>query len=91
MIIVDMILRSLMSNGMLGALANYLLNHRYTFRCTRAHLDASSKLILVALGTGILGTLLVYLEANLLGAHYLWVQIVGTFIVFLANFVLRQR
>jgi putative flippase GtrA len=73
-----------------GALVNYLLNRRYTFKSAKAHSDAGPKFFIIALGTGILNAVLVYLGAGLLGMHYLLVQIVATLIVFLSNFVLNN-
>lgn len=73
-----------------GALVNYLLNHRYTFQSAKAHSDAGPKFFLVALGTGILNAVLVYLGVDLLAMHYLIVQITATLIVFLSNFILNS-
>ncbi len=73
-----------------GALVNYLLNRRYTFKSAKAHLDAGPKFLMVAVATGILNAVLVYLGVELLGMHYLVVQIVATLIVFLSNFALNN-
>lgn len=73
-----------------GALANYLLNHRYTFKSTKRHFDAGPKFMSVALGSGVLNALLVFVGVDLLGVHYLLVQFVATFIVFLINFLLNS-
>jgi putative flippase GtrA len=76
--------------SVVGALANYLLNRRYTFKSSKPHLDAGPKFFTVALGTGLLNTLLVYLGVDLLDIHYLVVQIGATIVVFLANFLLNS-
>ena len=73
-----------------GALVNYLLNRRYTFRSAKTHADAGPKFVVVALATGMLNAVLVYLGVDLLGMHYLVVQIVATLIVFLSNFALNN-
>jgi putative flippase GtrA len=73
-----------------GALVNYLLNYRFTFKSGKAHLEAGPKFFLVALVTGLLNSLLVALGVEVLGVHYLPVQIVATLIVFLANFALNS-
>lgn len=73
-----------------GALVNYALNRRYTFRSVKAHLDAGPKFFLIALVTGILNSLLVYAGVSLMRANYLVVQIGATAVVFLANFVLNS-
>ena len=44
----------------------------------------------MAVGTGILNACLVYLGTNLLGMHYLLVQVGTTLIVFLVNFLLNS-
>ena len=73
-----------------GALVNYVLNRRYTFRSSKDHLDAGPKFVLIAIVTGIVNSLLVYAGVSLIGANYLLVQIGATFIVFLANFALNS-
>ena len=73
-----------------GALVNYVLNHRYTFRSSKAHLEAGPKFFLVAIFTGILNALLVYAGVSLMGANYLMVQIAATCVMFLANFALNS-
>jgi len=74
----------------IGALVNYVLNRRYTFRSVKSHLDAGPKFFLVAIVTGVLNSLLVYVGVGLMGANYLLVQVGATFIVFLANFALNS-
>ncbi len=73
-----------------GALVNYLLNHRFTFRSSKAHLDAGPKFFLIAVATGMINALLVYGGVNLLSVNYLLVQIGATVVVFLVNFVLNS-
>jgi putative flippase GtrA len=73
-----------------GALVNYFLNHRYTFKSEKAHLDAGPKFFLIALVTGALNALLVQLGVGILGIHYLPVQIAATLAVFLTNFALNS-
>lgn len=73
-----------------GALANYLLNHRYTFKSTKAHRDSGPKFALIAIGTGLLNTIIVHAGVDILGLNYLLVQVVATATVFLLNFVLNS-
>jgi len=75
---------------LIGALVNYTLNYRFTFKSSKAHMDSGPKFFLIALMTGILNALLVYLGVDLMGMHYLLVQIFATLIVFLSNFVLHS-
>jgi len=78
------------AGSLVGALANYTLNYHYTFKSSKAHSDTGPKFFLIALMTGILNALLVYLGVDLMGMHYLLVQIGATLIVFLFNFVLNN-
>lgn len=73
-----------------GALVNYVLNRRYTFDSRKPHRDAGPKFLTVAVGTGLLNAMLVYIGTDLLGLHYLLVQCIATLIVFLANFLLNS-
>ena len=75
---------------LVGALINYTLNYHYTFQSSKAHLDAGPKFFLVALATGLLNSLLIYVGAQVLALHYLLVQIVATLMIFLANFALNH-
>jgi len=75
---------------LIGALVNYTLNYRFTFKSSKPHMDSGPKFFLIALMTGTLNALLVYLGVNLMGMHYLLVQIFATLIVFLSNFVLHS-
>jgi putative flippase GtrA len=73
-----------------GAAVNYVLNHRYTFRSDKHHLDAGPKFFLVAIATGLLNALLVYAGVHGLGLGYLPIQVIATLVVFLANFALNS-
>jgi putative flippase GtrA len=73
-----------------GAVVNYVLNRRYTFGSSKAHLDAGPKFFLIAVATGLLNSLLVHVGVNLVGQNYLLVQIAATLVVFLANFALNS-
>jgi putative flippase GtrA len=73
-----------------GAVINYLLNHRFTFQSSKNHLDAGPKFFFIALVTAFLNGGLVHLGVQILGLNYLLVQIVATLAVFLANFVLNS-
>ena len=78
------------AGSLVGALVNYTLNYHFTFKSSKAHSDTGPKFFLIALITGILNALLVYLGVDLMGMHYLLVQIGATLIVFLFNFVLNS-
>lgn len=78
------------AGSLVGALVNYTLNYHYTFKSSKAHSDTVPKFFLIALMTGVLNALLVYLGVDIMDMHYLLVQIGATFIVFLSNFVLHS-
>ncbi len=73
-----------------GAAVNYVLNRRFTFRSTKAHLNAGSRFFLIALLTGLLNGWLLHLGVKCLGLNYLMVQVLATVTVFLANFILNS-
>ena len=75
---------------LVGAAINYILNYRYTFKSTKAHLDAFPKFLLIAIATGLLNTTLVYMGIHWAGLNYLLTQIVTTLFVFLVNFALNS-
>ncbi len=74
----------------LGAIVNYLLNHRYTFNSTKTHRDSGPKFALIAIATGLLNTFIVHAGVDSLGFNYLLVQVVATATVFILNFVLNS-
>lgn len=78
------------AGSLAGAWVNYTLNYHYTFKSSKAHSVTAPKFFLIALMTGTLNALLVYLGVDLMGIHYLLVQICATLIVFLTNFALNS-
>ena len=69
-----------------GALVNYCLNYRYTFRSSKPHLEAIVKFFSVAsLGLLINGLLMGLLTARLT-VYYLAAQVVATLTVLIWNF-----
>ena len=73
-----------------GALINYLLNHHYTFKSSKAHMDAGPKFFLIAVATGLVNSLMVHAGVHHLDQGYLPVQVITTLIVFSANFALNS-
>lgn len=74
------------AGALLGALVNYMLNRRYTFRSSRRHGEALPRFLAIA-GLGLLinfGLMLVMVEA--LHIHYLLAQVMATVLVLLWNF-----
>ncbi len=69
-----------------GALVNYLLNYRYTFRSRKPHREALSKFLAVAAVGFVLNGALMALGEQMLHLHYLLNQIVATGVVLLWTF-----
>jgi putative flippase GtrA len=70
----------------LSAIANYLLNYRYTFRSNRPHGPAAAKFGLLA-GTGLLINAAIMHWTVALGVHYLLAQVCATAVVLFWNFI----
>ncbi|MEQ1439402.1 GtrA family protein [Fontimonas sp. SYSU GA230001] len=75
---------------LLSALANYALNHRYTFRSTQAHRIALARFAVVS-GCGLLlNALIMYVGTELYSWHYLIAQVLATVCVLFWNFLGSQ-
>ena len=75
----------------LGALVNYVLNYRYTFRSARRHREALPRFLLVAAVGLALNTLLMAAFLNGLRLHYLAAQIGATLGVLVWNFLANRH
>jgi len=69
-----------------GALVNYMLNYRYTFRSDRRHREALPRFYLVAVAGFLINGLVMLVLAEKLGLQYLLAQVVATGIVLLWGF-----
>ena len=74
----------------LGAVVNYSLNYRFTFRSRLAHRQAAPRFALVAATGLVLNTLLMAFEVGPLGLHYLVAQTIATGTILCCNFVLSR-
>lgn len=74
------------AGALLGALINYSLNYRYTFRSTRQHREAVLRFAVVASVGLVLNTLFMWVGVELIGAHYLLSQVVTTGLVLIWSF-----
>lgn len=75
---------------LLSALANYALNHRYTFRSVQAHRVALFRFAVVS-GCGLLlNALIMYVGTELHSWHYLVAQVLATICVLFWNFLGSQ-
>lgn len=73
-----------------GALINYILNYRFTFRSNKPHHEALSKFLTVALLGAAVNTGLMYLLNQQLGLHYFLAQLLATGLVLVFNFLLNR-
>lgn len=72
---------------LLSALANYALNHRFTFSSTQLHRVAVVRFAIVS-GCGLLlNTAIMYVGTALHAWHYLVVQVLATVVVLFWNFL----
>lgn len=73
-----------------GALINYFLNYKYTFRSDKPHTEALIKFLVVAIiGAGI-NSLIMYVGTSFTGLNYIIIQFVATGLVLLWNFLLNK-
>lgn len=75
-----------MAGFVLGALVNYYLNHRITFRSDKRHGEAATKFLTVALVGFVLNSALMALETEIFHIHYLVAQVVTTLVVLIWTF-----
>lgn len=74
------------AGALLGAVINYSLNYRFTFKSNKRHRESIVKFAVVA-GVGtLLNTLFMWIGVDLLAAHYLLAQIVTTGLVLIWSF-----
>jgi len=75
---------------LLGALVNYQLNHRFTFRSTQQHRDALPKfLFVVAIGVLFTGALMAWATERL-NIHYLIAQLITTALLLIFTFAVNR-
>lgn len=73
-----------------GALINYSLNYRFTFRSQAAHGVSLLKFMLVALVGALVNLGTMWVGVNVLQMDYIIVQLVGTSLVLVLGFVLNR-
>lgn len=71
----------------LGALVNYLLNRRYTFRSEKRHSEALTKFLIIAALGLTLNSLLMLIFVEILNIYYLLAQVLSTGLVLVWNFL----
>lgn len=75
----------------LGAMVNYVLNYRYTFKSVQRYPVTLAKFFTTACAGLILNTLVMGLLTGLLGVHYFVSQLLATAGVVLWNFTVNLR
>jgi putative flippase GtrA len=73
-----------------GAVINYLMNYRFTFRSSRRHRDTVWRFAIVACVSLAANTLLMWIGIELLKVHYLISQLVTTALVLLGSFSVHR-
>lgn len=73
-----------------GALVNYSLNYRLTFRSTKLHHDSMPKFFIVAIVGLALNTAIMALLVEVLGFHYLVAQVLATLTVLAWTFTANR-
>lgn len=70
----------------MGAIVNYGLNYRFTFRSNKPHRETMVKFFAIALTGLLINGAIMHVAINFLNWHYLPSQILATGVVFLWNF-----
>jgi putative flippase GtrA len=73
-----------------GALVNYGLNYRYTFRSTRPHRESLVKFAVVSVAGIAINALVVAVGTTTFGWHYLLAQVVATGVVLGSAFAVNR-
>lgn len=74
----------------IGALVNYVLNYRLTFRSTKLHRDSMPKFFIVALSGLVFNTAIMEFVTVILKQHYLVGQVLATAVVLVWNFSVNR-
>ena len=74
----------------LGAVVNYSLNYRFTFRSRLSHRQAAPRFALIAAIGLVLNTLLMAVQIGPLGLNYLVAQVFATGAILCCNFLLSR-
>ncbi|HEY5798948.1 MAG TPA: GtrA family protein [Burkholderiaceae bacterium] len=79
------------AGAVLGALLNYVLNRRYTFKSDARHAQALPRFLLVAAAGMVLNWSLMAMLTGLLHLHYLGSQLLATVAVLLLGYLINTR
>ncbi len=73
-----------------GALINYALNYRITFKSNKKHREAMTKFLVVAGLGAVANGAIMSLGVNTFDVHYLIIQLLATCIVLVFNFMANK-
>lgn len=74
------------AGAVLGALVNYTLNRRFTFRSDKRHGEALTKFLIIATTGLALNSFFMFVFVEIWQVHYLYAQLVSTGLVLVWNF-----
>lgn len=69
-----------------GAIINYHLNYKYTFKSNKNHTEAITKFFIIAIIGGLLNSYLMHIGLRLTSLNYFIIQILATCSVLIINF-----
>lgn len=75
---------------MLGALVNYFLNHKLTFRSVRSHREAMTKFFVVAFSGMLMNAAIMWIGVDVLSIHYFLVQMFSTGCMLVLSFSINR-
>ncbi|MFV2058840.1 MAG: GtrA family protein [Thiohalomonadales bacterium] len=73
-----------------GALINYTLNYRITFRSQKRHIETLPKFLVVAIIGSSTNGLIMFYALKYTNLHYMLIQVTATAIVLIMNFSLNK-
>ena len=73
-----------------GALINYVLNYRITFKSNKKHREALTKFLAVAGLGAVANGMIMSVGINIFDVHYLIIQLLATCIVLVFNFMANK-
>ena len=73
-----------------GAIINYILNYKYTFKSDKSHSEALIKFMIIAILGALINGALMFIGTETLKYNYLAIQIIATSLVLIFNFTFNK-
>lgn len=73
-----------------GAVINYFLNYKYTFRSDKPHTEALIKFFVIAILGAVINSMIMYLGVSYTKINYIIAQFFATGLVLLWNYLLNK-